>query len=58
MCAADLEDVLQRVCHFAPIVHKMLAHDEVKVLIGLARYDDIVRDTLLVLCECSPAIAV
>jgi hypothetical protein len=44
--------MLQRVCYFAPVAHKMLvplAHDEVKILIGFAGYDDVVRDTFLVL---------
>jgi hypothetical protein len=58
---ANLKDVLEWICHFSPVVHKMFvpfAHDEVKVLIGIARYEDIMRDTLLVLGECSPAVTV
>ena len=58
---ADLEDVLARVCHFVPVVNKVLvsfAHDKIEILIGLARYEDVVHDSLLVVCECPPSIAV
>ena len=57
--AADLEDVLERVCHFVPFVNKVLvsfAHDEIEVLIGLARHEDVVQDSLLVVCKCPPSI--
>jgi len=58
---ADLEDVFERVGHFLPVVDEMLvplAHDEVQVLVRLAGYEDVVRDALLVLRECAPAVAV
>jgi hypothetical protein len=61
MCAADLKDVLERVRHFFPVVDQVfvpLAHDEVRVLVRLARHEDVVRDALLVVRQRAPAVAV
>ena len=61
MCAADLKDVLERVRHFSPLVDQVfvpLAHDEVRVLVRLARDEDVVRDALLVVRQRAPAVAV
>ena len=61
MGGADLKNVLERVRHFSPVVDQVFvsfAHDKVRVLVRLARNEDVVRDALLVVRQCAPAVAV